>query len=64
MEDNLNREQPQRRTTSMEDDLNGRRTQRKTTSMEDYLNGKWRMTSMEVDLKEAIQEADDINLPS
>ena len=35
----------------MEDDLNGRQNQWKTTSMED-------------NIKEALQEVDDINLPS
>ena len=59
MEDDLNGRQPLWKTTSMEDNLNGRQPQWKTTSM-----GKkcqWRITSMEEDLKEALQE-DDISL--
>ena len=59
MEDDLNGRQPQWKTTSIEDNLNERQPQWKTTSM-----GKkcqWRITSMEVDPKEALQE-DDISL--
>ena len=40
--------------TSMEDDLNGRQPQWTTTSMDKKC--QWRITSMEEDLKEALQE--------
>ena len=56
MEDDLNGRQPLWKTTSMEDNLNGRQPQWKTTSM-----GKkcqCRITSMEEDLKEDLQEDD------
>ena len=43
----------------MEDDLNGRQPQWKTTSMDKKC--QWRITSMEDDLKEDLQE-DDISL--
>ena len=59
MEDDLNKRQPLWKTTSMEDNLNGRQPQWKTTSL-----GKkcqLRITSMEEDLKEALQD-DDISL--
>ena len=55
------------KTTSMEDDLNGRWPQCKTTSIEDNLNERrpeWKTNSIEDDIKEALQEADDISLPS
>ena len=48
MEKNL---QLQMKRTSIEDDLSGRPSQ-------------WKTISMEADIKEALQEADDINLPS
>ena len=53
--------------TTMKDDHNGRQPQLKTNSMEDGLNGRqpeWKTFSMEDDIKEALQEADDISLPS
>ena len=53
MEDDLNGRQPQRKTTSR-----GKTPQGKNTSMEEYLNGS-QPHSME-----ALQEADDISLPS
>ena len=64
MEDDHNGRQPQWKTTtmetiSMEDNLYGRQLQWKTTSMEKTC--QWRITSMEEDLKEALQE-DDISL--
>ena len=52
----LNGKLPQWKTTSMEDNLNGRRPQWKTASMEKKC--QWRITSMEEDLKEALQEDD------
>ena len=55
MEDNLNVRQPQLKTTSMEDNLKRRRPQGKNASMEEYL----KLTSIE-----ALQEADNISLPS
>ena len=67
MEDDHNgRRQPQWKTTSMEDNingrqLNGRQPQWKTISMELFF--QWRITSMEEDLKDALQE-DDISLLS
>ena len=51
MEDNLNGRQPQWKMTSMEYDLNGRQPQ-------------WKKISMEDNIKEVLQEADDISLPS
>ena len=48
------------KTNLMEYDLNGRRPQWKKTTMEDYQ----KMTSMEDDTKDNLQEADDISLPS
>ena len=51
MEDNLNERRPEWKTNSLEDDLNGRQP-------------KWKKISMEEDIKEALQEADDISLPS
>ena len=51
----------------MEDNLHGRRPQWKTASIEDDLNVRqpqWKMISMKDDIKEALQEADDISLPS
>ena len=51
MEDNPHGRQPQWKTTSMKDDLNGRQIQ-------------WKTTSMEGNIMEALQEADDISLPS
>ena len=51
----------------MEDYLNGRRPHWKMTTKEDNLNGRqhqWKTISMEEDIKEALQEADDISLPS
>ena len=61
LENDLTGRQPLWKTTSMEDNLNGRQPQWKTTSM-----GKkcqWRITSMEEDLKEALQK-DFISLSS
>ena len=55
MEGSLNG-QSQWKTASMEDSLNGRQPQWKTTSMETKC--QWRITSMEEDLKEALQEDD------
>ena len=51
----------------MEDNLNKRRPEWKTNSMEDKLNGRqpqWKKIAMEDNMKEALQEADDISLPS
>ena len=64
MEDDLNERRPQWKTTLMEEDL---QLQMKRTSIEDDLSGRpsqWKTISMEGDIKEALQEADDINLPS
>ena len=44
----------------MEDNLNERRPEWKTNSMKNNLT----IISMEEDIKEALQEADDIRLPS
>ena len=63
----LNWREPQCKTSSMEDNLNERRPEWKKKSMEDNLNGRqpqWKTTSMEDNIKEALQEADDISLPS
>ena len=54
MEDDHNRRRPQLKMTSMEDNLYGRRPQ-----WEKFF--QWRITSMEEDLKEVLQE-DDISL--
>ena len=51
MEDNLNVRRPEWKKNSMDDKLNGRQPQLKTVSIED-------------NIKEALQEADDISLPS
>ena len=55
----------------MREEFNGRQPQWKKTSMKDDLNGKingrqpqCKTTSMEDNIKEALQESDDISLPS
>ena len=67
MEDDLNGRRPRWKTTSMEDDHNGKWPQWKTTLREDDLKGRMN-ASMEEYLKltsiEALQEADNISLPS
>ena len=52
MEDGLNGRQTQWNTNSIEDNLNERQPQWKTTSMKKKC--RWRITSMEEDLKEAL----------
>ena len=56
MEDYLNERRPQWKTTSIEDNLNGRQPQWKTPQ---WNKSQWMTTSMEEDLKEALQEAYD-----
>ena len=55
MKDNPNGRQTQLKTISMEDNLKRRRPQGKNSSMDEYL----KLTSIE-----ALQEADNISLPS